>query len=78
MISSQVNQNHYFPSQVNLSYQERWKFADLCKKKILDFTFTKEVVREGKRMRMGCLKYTVDEPEVDIIQEIKKAMLADL
>ena len=29
-------------------------------------------------MRMGCLKYTVDEPEVDIIQEIKKAMLADL
>merc|ERR1711962_239731 len=60
-----------FEDTVNIPYEGRWRFSDICKKKILNFTYEKSIERNGENLLVGSFQTILDEPVIDVAEEIR-------
>ena len=52
--------------------QAKWRFSDICKKKILNFTYEDSVEYKGMELLTGTLETILDEPVINVANEISK------
>jgi len=62
----------FFEKNLDLSYEAKWTFSDLTKKKILNFTVENLIQDNNLTYLVGKLETILDSPTVNITEEIRK------